>query len=33
MFYWVGEFAGTFFNDKGEKSLLDHAGVKVSRVG
>ena len=27
-FYWVGEFSGTFFNDKGEKSLLDHAGVK-----
>jgi hypothetical protein len=27
-FYWVGEYAGTFFNDKGEKSLFDHAGVK-----
>ena len=27
-FYWVGEFSGTFFNDKGEKSLFDHAGVK-----
>src|SRR5690349_16734797 len=26
--YWVGEYAGTFFNDKGEKSLFDHAGVK-----
>ena len=27
-FYWVGEYSGTFFNDKGEKSLFDHAGVK-----
>ena len=27
-FYWVGEFSGTFFNDKGENSLFDHAGVK-----
>jgi hypothetical protein len=27
-FYWVGEFSGTFFNDKGEKSLFDRAGVK-----
>lgn len=27
-FYWVGEYAGTFFNDKGEKSLFDHAGGK-----
>ena len=26
--FWVGEFSGTFFNDKGEKSLLDHAGLK-----
>jgi hypothetical protein len=26
-FYWVGEFSGTFFNDK-EKGLFDHAGVK-----
>jgi hypothetical protein len=25
--YWVGEFSGTFFNDK-EKGLFDHAGVK-----
>ena len=24
--YWVGEFSGTFFNDKG--SLFDKAGVK-----
>lgn len=27
-FYWVGEYAGIFFNDKGEKSLFDRAGVK-----
>jgi hypothetical protein len=27
-FYWVGEFAGTFFSDKGGKSLFDHAGLK-----
>jgi hypothetical protein len=27
-FYWVGEFAGTLFNDKGDNSLLDRAGVK-----
>jgi hypothetical protein len=27
-FYWVGEFSGTFFSDKGEKGLFDHAGVK-----
>jgi len=26
--FWVGEFSGTFFNDKGEKSLFHHAGVK-----
>jgi hypothetical protein len=26
--YWVGEFAGIFFNDKGKESLFDHAGVK-----
>jgi hypothetical protein len=26
--YWVGEFAGVFFNDKGKQSLFDHAGVK-----
>jgi hypothetical protein len=26
--FWVGEFSGTFFNDKGEKGLLDHAGLK-----
>jgi hypothetical protein len=26
--YWVGEYGGTFFNDKGEKSLFDHAGIK-----
>jgi hypothetical protein len=27
-FYWVGEFAGTLFNDKGENSLFNRAGVK-----
>lgn len=27
-FYWVGEFSGTFFNDKGENSLFNRAGVK-----
>jgi hypothetical protein len=27
-FYWIGEVSGTFFNDKGEKSLFDHAGLK-----
>ena len=28
-FYWVGEFSGTFFNDKGEKSsCLTTPGVK-----
>jgi len=27
-FYWVGEFSGTFFNDKGEGSLFHLAGVK-----
>ena len=26
--YWVGEYAGTFFNDKGENSLFHRAGVK-----
>ncbi len=26
--FWVGEFSGTFFNDKGKGSLFDHAGVK-----
>ena len=26
--YWVGEFSGTFFNDKGKDSLFDGAGVK-----
>ncbi len=26
--YWVGEFGGVFFNDKGKESLFDHAGVK-----
>ncbi len=26
--YWVGEFSGTFFNDKGEGSLFHQAGVK-----
>ena len=28
-FYWVGEFSGTFFNDKGKGSLFHRAGVKV----
>lgn len=27
-FYWVGEFSGTFFNDKGAGSPFHHAGVK-----
>lgn len=27
-YYWVGEFSGTFFNDKGEGSLFHKAGVK-----
>jgi hypothetical protein len=27
-FYWVGEFSGTFFNDKGEGSMFHRAGVK-----
>ena len=27
-FYWVGEFSGTFFNDKGEGSTFHRAGVK-----
>jgi len=31
--YWVGEYAGIFFNDKGEKSLFDHAGVKCPAWG
>jgi len=26
--YWVGEFSGTFFNDKGKGTLFDQAGVK-----
>jgi hypothetical protein len=26
--YFVGEFSGTFFNDKGDASLFDKAGVK-----
>jgi hypothetical protein len=26
--YFVGEFSGTFFNDKGKNSLFDQAGVK-----
>ena len=26
--YWVGEFNGTFFNDKGKGSLFDRAAVK-----
>jgi len=27
-YYWVGEFSGTFFNDKGEGSPFHLAGVK-----
>jgi len=27
-FYWVGEFSGTFFSDKGEGGLFHLAGVK-----
>lgn len=27
-YYWVGEFSGTFFNDKGEGSPMHNAGVK-----
>jgi hypothetical protein len=27
-FYWVGEFSGTFFNDKGKGSPMHRAGVK-----
>jgi hypothetical protein len=27
-FFWVGEFSGTFFNDKGAGSLFHLAGVK-----
>ncbi|PWT72069.1 MAG: hypothetical protein C5B46_07310 [Proteobacteria bacterium] len=27
-YYWVGEFTGTFFNDKGKGSLFHRAGVK-----
>ncbi|HTT40443.1 MAG TPA: hypothetical protein VMH32_22545 [Burkholderiales bacterium] len=27
-YYWVGEFSGTFFNDKGQGSLFHRAGVK-----
>ena len=27
-FYWVGEFSGTFFSDKGKGGLLHRAGVK-----
>lgn len=26
--YWVGDFSGTFFNDKGEGSLLHRVGLK-----
>jgi len=26
--YWVGEFSGTFFNDKGKGSVFDQAGIK-----
>jgi hypothetical protein len=31
--YWVGDYAGTFFSDKGEKSLIDHAGFKCPAWG
>ena len=27
-FFWVGEFSGTFFSDKGDEGVFDHAGVK-----
>ena len=27
-FFWVGEFSGTFFSDKGEGGLFHRAGVK-----
>lgn len=27
-YYWVGEFSGTVFNDKGEGSVLNKAGAK-----
>ena len=27
-FYWVGEFSGTFFNDRGQGQLFHLAGVK-----
>ncbi|UCD69604.1 MAG: hypothetical protein JSW48_05935 [Betaproteobacteria bacterium] len=27
-FYWVGEFSGTFFSDKGEGGLFHLAGIK-----
>jgi hypothetical protein len=27
-YYWVGEFTGTFFNDKGEGAMFHKAGVK-----
>jgi hypothetical protein len=26
--FWIGEFAGTFFNDKGANSMFDHSGVR-----
>src|SRR5438132_10538004 len=29
---WVGEFSGTFFNDKGKGSLFDQAGVKCPGI-
>ncbi len=31
--YWVGDYAGTFFNDMGEKSPIDHAGFKCPAWG
>jgi hypothetical protein len=30
--YWVGEFSGTFFNDKGEGSLFHKSGVSARRT-
>jgi hypothetical protein len=29
---WVGEFTGTFFNDKGKGGLFDQAGVKCPGI-
>jgi hypothetical protein len=27
-YYWIGEFTGTFFSDKGKGGLFHHAGIK-----